>query len=80
MARNNFIWNKESEYSIYDAIDDWGYHTFACLMEDNTLQKFTGMWDENINGEHNLYIECENYTYTPNDIIMWIEIPGIKTK
>ena len=35
--KNNFTWNKESEYSIYDAINDWGYHKFACVMSDGTL-------------------------------------------
>ena len=75
---NNFVWNKESENSIYDAICDWDYHTFACIMTDGCLVRFSGMWDENCEGERFLHIEDDLDTYEPSDIVMWIEIPEIK--
>jgi hypothetical protein len=77
---NNFIWNKESENSIYNAIDDWGYHRFACIMIDGTLQEFAGLWDENMNGERSLHIDDVNDVYSTDDIVMWIELPDTKNK
>lgn len=75
---NNFVWNKESENSIFDAIDDWGFHRFACIMKDGSLTEFTGIWDEDYEGHNNLHIDHINDDYSIDDIVMWIEIPNIK--
>jgi hypothetical protein len=75
--KNNFTWNKESEYSIYDAIDDWGYHKFACVMKDGTLEEFTGVWDEDCEDHNHLHIEDITGMYSTDDIVMWIEIPNL---
>lgn len=77
---NNFIWNKESENSIYNAVDDWGYHKFACLMKDGTIEEFHGMWDENCEGERFLHIDHVLDARDVEDIVMWIEVPNIEEK
>ena len=76
--KNNFTWNKESEYSIYDAIDGWGYHEFACVMSDGTLEEFSGIWDEDYEGHNHLHIDHIGLERDIDDIVMWIEIPSIK--
>ena len=75
---NNFAWNKESENSIYESIDDLGYHVFACIMRDGTLQKFSGMWDEDYYGMTYIDIGDIGCKYSTDDIVMWIEIPTIE--
>lgn len=77
-VKDNFRWNKESEYSIWDAIDDWGFHKFACLMVDGTLQEFTAIYDETYDGEVNLHVDHIDDNYCTDDIVMWIEIPNEK--
>ncbi len=71
----DYTWNKESEHSIYDAINDWGYHKFACIMKDGTLQEFSGIYDETYDGEINLHVDHIGDVYSTDDIVMWIEIP-----
>ena len=34
---DTFKWHKQSEEDILFAIDDWTYHTFACMMKDGKL-------------------------------------------
>ena len=72
-------WQVEAEHSIYDAVQDWNYHRFVCLMKDNTIQVFTGINDETYNGEINTYINCVSDDSHDNtdDILMWIEVPKI---
>jgi len=72
-------WQVEAEHSIYDAVQDWDYHRFVCLMKDNTIQVFSGMNDETYNGEINTHIDCvSDYShYNTDEILMWIEVPGI---
>ena len=72
---DNFTWHKESETTIWCAVNDWDYHKFACLMKDGTLTMFTGMNDENIEGEISTFIEHIDDKYNTDDIVMWIEIP-----
>lgn len=70
-------WHKESEESIYNSITDWSIHRFACLMKDNTIQVFSGIQDENYNGEISTHIDNAD-DYDTDDIVMWTEIPVIK--
>lgn len=69
-------WHKESEESIYNSITDWGYHRFACLMKDGTIQVFSGIRDENYNGEIANHIDNAD-NYDTDDIVMWTEIPKL---
>ena len=79
---DTFKWHKQSEDDILFAIDDWSYHTFACMMKDGKLVKFSGLNDEAYYGEITTYIDCisDNYDYGIDDIEMRIEIPDVKTK
>lgn len=70
-------WHKESEESIYNSIMDWSNHRFVCLMKDNTIQVFSGIRDENYNGEISTHIDNID-DYDTDDIVMWTEIPVIK--
>lgn len=69
-------WHKESEENIYDAITDWSNHRFVCLMKDGTIQVFSGIQDENYNGEIVTHIDNTN-DYDTDDIVMWTEIPRL---
>ena len=68
-----FKWHKQSEDDIWNAINDWKYYVFACLMKDSKLIKFGGLLDENYDGEITPHIdpimddECD---YDINDIGM----------
>ena len=75
--KDTFKWHKQSEADIYDLFPhDWGYHRYACIMDDGTLQDFRGMQDENADGEISVYINAINDDYDDVDrIVMWIEIP-----
>lgn len=35
-------WHLQEKENIYDAVKDWSLQTFACVMKDGTIQKFTG--------------------------------------
>ena len=73
---DTFKWHKQSEDDILFAFNDWGYHTFACLMTDGKLEKFSGFQDETYDGEIIDHIDCiTNDNYDIDDIDMWIEIP-----
>lgn len=74
---DTFKWHKQSEDDILFAIDDWSYHTFACMMKDGKLVKFSGLHDETYDGEITTHIDCisDNYDYSIDDIETWIEIP-----
>ena len=76
---DTFKWHKQSEDDILFAIDDWSYHTFACMMIDGKLVKFSGLHDETYDGEITTHIDgiSDNYDYSIDDIEMWIEIPTI---
>ena len=74
-------WQSQAENDIYDAVDDWDYHKFVCLMKGNSIEIFTGMRDESDDGEINVYLDCiENrFSYDVDDIVMWIEVPDINS-
>ena len=62
-------WHLQEKEDVYDAIKDWGLHTFACIMKDGTIQKFSG-----VRGEDNVYIDGANVDYdNVDDIVKWIE-------
>ena len=77
---DDFKWNKNKDINLYDNFpNDYDLHVFACIMDDNSLVQFIGMWDETDNGETYLHLDCvSEYTefeYDVNDIKLWIEIP-----
>ena len=69
------IWHLQEKENIYDAVKDWSLHTFACVMKDGTIQKFTGNMDEDYEGHINVHIDGNNDDYDDvDDIVKWIEI------
>ena len=68
-------WHLQEKENIYDAVKDWGLYTFACIMKDGTIQKFTGNLDEDCEGHINVHIDGVNDDYdNVDDIVKWIEI------
>ena len=68
-------WHLQEKEDIYDAVKDWGLYTFACVMKDGTIQKFTGHLDEDSEGHVNVHIDGANDDYdNVDDIVKWIEI------
>ena len=67
-------WHSQEKEDIYDAVKDWGLHTFVCVMKDGTIQKFTGIQGEDGEGYINIYIDGVNDDYdNVDDIVKWIE-------
>lgn len=67
-------WHLQEKEDIYDAVKDWSLHTFACVMKDGTIQKFTGNLDEDYEGHVNVHIYGTNDDYdNVDDIVKWIE-------
>ena len=60
-------WHLQEEDDIYESFNDWSYHTFACLMKDGSLQKFSGMLDESYDGSVNKHIDW----VSDNQGILW---------
>lgn len=68
-------WHLQEKENIYDAVKDWGLYTFACIMKDGTIQKFTGNLDEDCEGHINIHIDGTNDDYDDvDDIVKWIEL------
>lgn len=68
-------WHLQEKEDIYDAVKDWGLYTFACIMKDGTIQKFTGNLDEDCEGHINIHIDGTNDDYDDvDDIVKWIEL------
>jgi hypothetical protein len=68
-------WHLQEKEDIYDAVKDWSLHTFACVMKDGTIQKFTGILDEDCEGHISVNIDGVNDDYdNVDDIIKWIEL------
>ena len=73
-AKEAETWHLQEKENIYDAVKDWGHHTFACIMKDGTIQKFTGSLDEDCEGHINVHIDGVNDDYdNVDDIVKWIE-------
>lgn len=67
-------WHLQEKEDIYDAVKDWSLQTFACIMKDGTIQKFTGNLDEDYEGHINIHIYGANDDYDDTDeIVKWIE-------
>lgn len=76
--RKKDTWHLQAEEDIYDAVNGWDYYRFVCLMKDNTIQEFSGIRDENYNGEISVYVNGLNDDYDDvDDIVMWTEVPKI---
>lgn len=70
-------WHLQEKENIYDAVKDWSLHTFACIMKDGTIQKFTGNLDEDYEGHINVHIHGANDDYdNVNNIVKWIGMPS----
>lgn len=68
-------WHLQEKENIYDAVKDWSLYTFACVLKDGTIQKFTGIMDEDYEGHINVYIHGVNDDYdNVDDIVKWIEV------
>ena len=68
------IWHLQEKEDIYDAVKDWSLHTFACVMKDGTIQKFTGNLDEDYEGHIGVHIDGVNDDYdNVDDIVKWIK-------
>jgi len=69
------IWHLQEKEDIYNAVKNWGLHTFVCIMKDGTIQKFSGCLDEDCEGHINAHIDGVNDNYdNVDDIVKWIEI------
>jgi uncharacterized Zn ribbon protein len=68
-------WHLQEKEDIYDAVKDWSLHTFACVMKDGTIQKFTGILDEDCEGHISVNIDGVNDDYdNVDDIVKWAEL------
>ncbi len=68
-------WHLQEKEDIYDVVKDWSLHTFACIMKDGTIQKFTGCRDEDYEGNINVHIDGVNDDYdNVDDIVKWTEL------
>ena len=68
-------WHLQEKEDIYDAVKDCGLYTFACIMKDGTIQRFSGCLDEDCEGHINTHIDGVNDDYdNVDDIVKWIEI------
>jgi len=70
-------WHLQKNEDIYDAVKDWSIHSFVCLMDDGTVQKFTGIRSECYDGSINTHIDAINDEYGIDNIIFWIETPNL---
>ena len=67
-------WHLQEKENIYDAVKDWNLHTFACIMKDGTIQRFSGILDEDCEGHISVHIDGVNDDYdNVDDIVKWIE-------
>ncbi len=73
-VKNVDTWHLQEKENIYDAVKDWSLQTFACVMKDGTIQKFTGCMDEDYEGHIGIHIDGVNEDYdNVDDIVKWIE-------
>lgn len=70
-------WHLQKNENIYDAVKDWSLHSFICLMDDGSVQKFTGILSECYDGSVNTHIDATNDEYGVDNIIFWIETPNL---
>lgn len=73
-------WHKNTEDDIFDSLRDWSYHRFVCVMKNNKVMQFSGILDENSNGEiseHFGPVHDTNEDWNYDDIVLWIEVPFI---
>ena len=73
----NTTWHLQEKDNIYDAVNDWGEYNFICLMNDGTIQRFSGTLAECYDGSINVHIDSLNdeYDNAIDNIIFWIELP-----
>jgi hypothetical protein len=78
-AKEVGAWHLQKNEDIYDAVKDWSLHSFVCLMDDGSVQKFTGIRCECADGSINTHIDAINDSYDDVDrIIFWTETPNLK--
>ena len=67
-------WKLQDVDDIYDSFDDWGFHTYRCVMKDGKEVCATGIADESADGCCSKYVDIEG-DYELEDIVYWCEIP-----
>lgn len=78
-AKEVGAWHLQKNEDIYDAVKDWSLHSFVCLMDDGSVQKFTGIRCECADGSINTHIDAIDDSYDDVDrIIFWTETPNLK--
>lgn len=70
-------WHLQKNEDIYDAVNDWSLHSFVCLMDDGSVQKFTGIHCECADGSINTHIDAVDDKYDVDNIIFWTETPNL---
>ncbi len=63
-------WHLQEKEDIYDTVKDWNLHTFACIMKDGTIQRFSGILDEDCEGHISVHIDGVNDDYDNVDDIV----------
>lgn len=69
-------WHKQSEYDIFNAVNDWDFHRFACITKGGRLLEFCGICDEHDDGYVEVHIDCDDSGFSISDIEYWIEFPN----
>ena len=68
-------WHLQEKENIYEAVKDWSLHTFVCIMKDGTIQRFSGILDEDYEGHINVHIHGVTDDYdNVDDIVKWAEL------
>ena len=67
-------WQLQSDNDIYDAVDDWEFHRFLCIMKDGNQVFASGYADESYDGFATKDISIDG-DYTMDDILFWLEFP-----
>lgn len=73
-------WKLQEVDDIYDAIDDWGLHTFNCILKDGKEVKATGIADESYSGSCSISIYFDDDTSEVDDVLFWCEVPTAPSK
>lgn len=69
-------WHDQTKENIWDSVNDWDYHKFACISKGGDLLEYCGFRDEDMEGMVWTNIEClTNDGYSTDDIAYWIEYP-----
>lgn len=68
-------WHDQEVDDIFNAVDDWDFHRFACITKGGRLLEFCGICDEHDDGYIEKHIDCDNDGFSFSDIAYWMEFP-----